>query len=296
MSKELGMIHTVNNNVTVLSSGFSPGIKGSIDVSGELTKQLQRLVRNGNFFKVVGIDVATSTVGTLGGGQVVGSLRYYAPTRGRCKAYRTAFKAMATVMKNQGLNMRDNRLYDFRVPLTDQSMVDGGSFPNQATLDGSDGLVMCTVDTQGTPNATGDGRDITYIHNRDVQPQYEGSIGDLFSSGFDTLQQSHSGGTDFVLNDAIPYSGNANTAEREFEEIPFTISWTPDTTDLATMFSWKPDPALYLAVMNGNFDIYVEELNVDGGAPGVELNFAVHVSGWKSIMGDPDTKKKRGRR
>ena len=291
------MIHTVNS-ITNVTSPSSPGIKGSVDIAGGLTEQLQRLVRNGNFFKVVGIDIALDTIGTTGGGQVSGSLRYYAPTRGRCAAYRAAFKAMATIMKNQGITMRENHLYDFRVPLTQYSLGnDAGPFRNGATLNGTDALIMCNVDTDGLPVDSGlsglEGQDVTWIHNRNVQPDSDQvPPGDLFSPGFDTLQQTYASGTDFVLNDSLPYSGNVDTADRFFERLPFTMSWTPDSTDIATKFSWKPDPALYLAVLGGNFDVFIEELNVDGGnTNGLNLNVAVHVSGWKSIMGDPDKKK-----
>jgi len=298
-SKELGMIHTANTTVQV-NSPATPSVFGSVDLPGELTAQLNRLVRNGNFFKVVGIDMSIDTVGTVGGGQISGYLRYYAPTRGRCQAYRSAFKAMATIMKNQGISMRDNHMYDFRVPLTNQSNVIGGPFPNQATLDGTDGLVMCAVDSAGAPNTiegvASNGHDVTWIHNRSVQPQYTGTAGQLYTSGFDTLQQDYLTGTDFVLNDTVPYDGNSDAAERNFEYIPFMMSWTPDSTDMSTAFNWKPDPALYLAVLGGQFDLFVEELNVDEGAPGVNINVAVHVSGWKSIMGDPDKKKSSSRR
>ena len=304
-AKELGMIHSVNTTVQVTSPA-TPSVFGSVDIPGELTAQLNRLVRNGNFFKVVGIDMTLDTQGTAGGGQVTGYLRYYAPTRGRCQAYRSAFKAMATVMKNQGISMRDNHMYDFRVPLTNQSNVIGGPFPNQATLDGTDGLVMCAVDSGGAPiTIEGDasnGHDVTWIHNRSVQPQYTGTAGALFTSGFDTLQQDYLTGTDFVLNDTVPYAGNADAAERNFEYIPFMMSWSPDEGAginqnrlTPVSFSWKPDPALYLAVLGGQFDVFIEELNVDSGASSLNLNVAVHVSGWKSIMGDPD-KKRRSRR
>ncbi len=298
MAKELGMIHTVNQSVAVTSPA-TPSVFGSIDVPGELTKQLNRMIHQGNFFKVVGIDIGIDTQGTTGGGQVSGKIRYYAPTRGRCQAYRSAFKAMATVMKNQGINMRDNHLYDFRVPLSNQSNLGGNPYSNQATLDGANGLVMCSVDAAGAPEdppTTRAGQDVTFIHNRSVQPEYEGTVGDLFNPGFDTLQQTYAAGTDFVLNDTIPYTGNHDSADRQYEFIPFNMSWTPDSTDIATTFNWKPDPALYLAVMLGQFDIFIEELNVDEGAPGINLRFAVHVSGWKSIMGNPDTKKRRSRR
>ena len=74
-AKELGMIHSVNTTVQV-SSPASPSVFGSVDIPGELTSQLNRLVRNGNFFKVVGIDMTLDTAGVLGGGQVTGYLRY----------------------------------------------------------------------------------------------------------------------------------------------------------------------------------------------------------------------------
>jgi hypothetical protein len=39
--------------------------------------------------------------------------------------------------------------------------------------------------------------------------------------------------------------------------------------------------------------VVVEEVNLDGGAGAVNLNVAVMVSGWKSIMGDPSKSKSR---
>ncbi len=86
------------------------------------------------------------------------------------------------------------------------------------------------------------------------------------------------------------------TANVNWEYIPFTLTWTPDTTDLTTVWQWRPDPALFLAVMTGQFQVYVEEVNLDGTAPGLELNMAFMVSGWKSIMGDPSKKKSRSRK
>eukprot|EP01051_Picozoa_sp_SAG22_P041021 SAG22_NODE_22450_length_198_cov_36.202020_1_plen_49_part_10 len=49
MAKSLGQIHTVNKGaITANSTGFS----GSINLPGELTEQLSRMVRAGNMFKV----------------------------------------------------------------------------------------------------------------------------------------------------------------------------------------------------------------------------------------------------
>ncbi len=286
--KELGQIHTCNHSVAVSQSGDT----FNLDPAGVLTSQLQRMVRHGNFFKVVGIDIGVDTVGTVGGGQVSGNLRYFAPTRGRCAAFRGAFKAMADTMKLQGISMRDNPMYDFRVPINPDGDND---LENQATLTGgasaNDGLFL-TVDG----SAVGEGHGVFEIHNRSVQPQYTGTAGDLYQPGFDTLLQTNAAGTDFVLNDTVPFTGDPDYADLQEENIPFMISWTPDSTDIAVQFEWRPDPALYLAVMTGQFQLYVEEINKDNSAPALNLRVAIHVAGWKSIMGNPDKKKRRSRR
>ncbi len=281
MAKSLGQIHTVNTTRSVDATGEVL----DIDLPGELTNQLSRMIRQGNYFKVVGIDLGVDTAGTVGGGQVSGFFRYYAPTRGRCNAFKGAFKAMADAMKMQGINMRDNKLYDFRAPINNARE---SLFPNQATLDGVGGLCL--------NHTTEPGQSIFGVHNRSQQPQYTGTAGDLFQPGFDTLIQDAATGTDFILNDAIPYTGDANFAETEYETIPFNLSWTPDSTDIVTNFQWRPDPALYLAILCGQLQLVVEEINLDSEASALNVYVAVHVSGWKSIMGNPDKKRRKGTR
>ena len=282
MGKELGQIHSVNQRYVVTAAGDN----FYTDLAGQLTEQLQTLVRCGTYHKLVGVDMNITTLGTLGGGQITGSILYYAPTKGRCDAFRAAFKSMKEQMKIQGIDMRENKLYDFRAPLNDSAIAGPtATFPNRATLDGSNGLALNNV---GTPGAS-----IFGVHNRSVQPQYTGSTADLFGSGFDTVLQS--AGTDFVLNDTVPYTGDRNVASTEYERIPFTLSYTPDTTDLTIGMEWRPDPALFIAVMCGQMQVVIEEVNFDGGASALELNCNFMVSGWKSIMGDPSKKKRRSR-
>jgi len=48
--------------------------------------------------------------------------------------------------------------------------------------------------------------------------------------------------------------------------------------------------------MCGQMQVFVEEINKDGGAGTLELNVSVMVSGWKSIMGDPKKKKSSTRK
>ncbi len=286
MPKSLGQIHTVNFRQSIIGTTF-PQDTLLIDIPGQLTEQLQTMVRCGTYQKVVGIDMSLDTVGTTGGGQISGRIRYYAPTRGRCAAFRGAFQAMKEQMKNQGVTTISNELYDFRAPINN-NLHASGDFPNQATLDGSKGLALYD---SGKP-----GLSIFDVHNRNVEPTYTGAPGDMFGPGFDTLLQQ-STGTDFVLNDTIPFSGSRDTASIEYEEIPFMMSWTPDSTDLSIDWQWRPDPALFLAVLCGQMSLIIEEMELDGGnTSGLNLNVAIMVSGWKSIMGDPDRKRSRSRK
>ncbi len=285
-AKELGQIHTVNYSQEIATGSTTPQNFINVDLPGQLTEQLQTMVRAGTYHKVVGIDMTLDTVGTLGGGQITGYIRYYAPTRGRCEAFRSAFKAMKQQMSNQGVNTRTNPLYDFRAPLNEFAHT-SGVFPNRATLDGREGLALHNSNTPGAS--------IFGVHNTTVRPQYTDAANLLFADGFDTLLANIDEGnaTDFVLNDTIPFTGNRNAASIEYEEIPFMLTWTPDSTDLAISWNWRPDPALFLAVLCGQMSIVIEEANYDGGnSSGLNLNVAVMVSGWKSIMGDPSKRKR----
>eukprot|EP01045_Picozoa_sp_COSAG04_P029009 COSAG04_NODE_4655_length_1966_cov_11.003214_3_plen_286_part_00 len=279
MAKSLGQIHTVNKGaIPANSTGFS----GSINLPGELTEQLSRMVRAGNMFKVVGIDLTLDNFpGTTSAGSVSGHLRYYAPTRGRCAAFRSAFKAMADTMKVQGLSMRNNPMYDFTVPLNQENT----SHNNQATLDGLVGLAL----NHSTAAAS-----IFAVHNENTQPVYTGSAGDLFNGGFKTLLQNPGTGTDFVLNDTVPFEGNHNFADLDYEEIPFVLSWDPNGNQSVTTFQWRPDPALYLAIMCGQIDVIIDQTTAPSAS--LIINASVMVSGWKSIMGSPDKKPRRSRK
>ncbi len=279
MAKSLGQIHHVDYSFGTSASGD----RFNMDLAGSLTEQLQTLVRCGTYHKVVGIDMTLTAVGTVGGGQVTGHLLYYSPTRGRCEAFRSAFQSMKEQMKIQGINMHENKQYDFRVPI---NQVGDNVFENQATLDGNEGLAL---------NHTGvEGASIFAVHNRSVQPQYTGTAGEQFPAGFNTLLGGpDASNVDFVLNDRVIYTGNENYASTDYQKIPFTLSYTPDSTDLTLSLEWRPDPALFVAVMCGQMQVVVEEINKDGGAGTLELNVSVMVSGWKSIMGDPSKKSKR---
>ena len=281
--KELGQIHTVNFYIPTNTTGLH-----DLDVSGQLSQQLQRTIRQGNMFKVVGIDATVAELGGKGGGaSLSGYLRYYAPTKGRCSAYREAFNAMRTAMNLQGINMRDNPQYDFRVLFNS----DSSSIPTVATLDGTDPL--CLFDIAGGKSST---TGVFNVHNAGVTSTVEGvAAGDLFKAGFNTMGVQNTP-TDFVLYDAPLFDGNAEIAETDWESIPFQLSYSPGSDDTAFTLQWRPDPALYLAVMTGLFQLNVEEIDFNGGSDNAEISIAIHIAGWKSIMGNPDKKKKRSSR
>jgi hypothetical protein len=292
MAKELGQIHTVNKSFDLPSAStiLTPITIGAIDLPGELTEQLSRMVRAGNYFKTVGIDMSIDLDSDLGEASVLsGFIRYYAPTRGRCEAFRGAFKAMADAMRMQGISMRDNHMYDFKAPLSSSNL----TFRNAATLDGTNLLAL--------NNASNQGAGIFQVHNTSVKPTYEGTTSDLYSEGFDTVLASGGARTDFVLNPSIAYSGNEHTASVDYETIPFMLQLSTTADERASpVFQFRPDPALYIAVLCGQFEIVITDFKTEAGLtdPGqiTTLNVAVMVSGWKSIMGNPDKKKKTSRK
>lgn len=286
-AKELGMLHTVNFGSRIDQSTAT--VTYNHDLSGQLTEQLQRMVRQGNYFKIAGIDIGLAVSDASPTDEmtvsVSGVLRYMAPTRGRCAAYRGAFKAMAEAMKVQGITMRDNKFYDFRVPLRESSAYDNVTpFANGATFNGVDELAILKT----APNG------VFSVHNESVQPVQTSAT---FSEGFGVFGNA---GNDFVLNESQQgYRGNHMIADTEFEEIPFQLAYDSSNTTSGTLtWSWRPDPALYLAIAFGQFEMEIQDSNITSpdANPQAQLWITYSVAGWKSIMGSPDKKKRRSRR
>lgn len=285
MAKELGQIHTTTDAI-VVPTGTTATAFRRIDLAGDLCDKLQRMVRMGNYFKLVGIDIsaAPSVPGATHGGTISGYFRYYSPTKGRCAAFRHAFKAQADQMKMQGIPMRENAGYDFRVALTNNVAL-SPVLGNQATMDGTNGLAL-----NGAAGVS-----VFGVYNNSVLPTLQTvAAGDLFDEGFDTLLQSGGAKTDFVLNEQSLWDGNEDYADLSYENIPFQIAYDGDGTTTST-FEWRPDPALYVAVMTGNLELVVTDCTTNG-TPSLDLELAFYVSGWKSIMGNPDKKRKSSRR
>jgi hypothetical protein len=266
MAKELGQIHTVNYRVSGISADSDIAI---LDLSGELSKQLQHQIRQGNYFKVVGIDMTITDQGLGdGGGQASGFLEYWSPTRGRCKAYRDAFAAMRSAMKLQGISMTTNPNYDFRVSWKEEKSLDvNGATPlgNRASLDGTNDLVF-----YGGSNPS---NEVFTVHNNSVTPVNTGVPS--FQTGFNTMGVQNTP-TDFVRDEQdLGYTGNEMFANINAEAIPFQLSYTPGSTDIADTLQWRPDPALYIAMAFGQLRLKIDELDLDDDVDALNMDIAV---------------------
>ncbi len=288
MAKGLGQIHTCNFEVEPIDSN---GEKWLLDTAGVLSNQLNHMVRQGNYMKIVGIDMTVSEQGgNDGGGQVTGYLSYYAPTRGRCEAFKSAFAAVREGARIQGIRLTDNQNYDFRVPIRSRGGYQNASdIKNVATINGLDELSLY--------DAADPGASIFDVYNSNIQPAQSGSGAPTFSSGYGVPGSGGTVGTDFVLNEGTIFDpAMHNVASTNLERIPFQLTFTPHSTDMALNFQWRPDPALYLAVLTGQFELVIDEMELDGAATDLKIECAIHVAGWKSIMGNPDKKRRKGTR
>ena len=285
MAKQLGQIHTCNFAISPIDDN---GETWLLDTAGTLSNQLNHMVRMGNYMKVVGIDMTVSEFGgNEGGGQITGFLNYYAPTRGRCEAFKSAFAAVREGARIQGIRLTDNQNYDFRVPLRARSSYQNASdIKNVATIDGTTELSLY--------NAADSGASVFDVYNSNIQPSQAGAA-PVFSTGYGIPGSGGTVGTDFVLNEgAIFDPAMHDVASVALERIPFQVSYSPTSTDLAMNFMWRPDPALYLAVLTGQFELEIDELELDGEATDLTIDIAIHVAGWKSVMGNPDKKRRKG--
>lgn len=283
MAKSLGMIHTVNHTATIEDKlGVLTLDAPVIDASADLTRQHQRMIRQGQYYKLVGLDM-TLEAGegnfTGDGGIISGKLLYFTPTRGRCMAYRNAYKATTAVMRDQGINYRADDMYDFRVAFDQEAAGATPAFPNVATLDGTNELVL-RIGTLTSQNIFG-------VHNSNIAPASSVQTSPI---PFGTYGNT----SDFRLNEEQPFSGNADAAHLTPEFIPFTAAYDNDAEEFVVQLDWRPDPALYLSVMCGLFRIEVDSLELNNDDK-IVMNWALHFSGWKSIMGNPDKKKRSSR-
>jgi len=285
MAKQLGQIHTVNFDAREFTD---TGDAYLCDMSKELTQQLGHMVRNGTITKVVGIDMTASQYGSTGSATISGFIRYYSPSKGRVQAYENAYNAVRRAMRINGVNVAGNKLYDFRVSLNPRkAYLNGDDFVNIAAIGGVDGLGELSL---GDLALSGDNKSVFEVYNLDRQPVSANTTTPTFSAGYNIVSPDGNI-SDFVANEGFYWDGMKDEANMEMETIPFQLSWTPTSDDTAFTLQWRPDPALYISMMAGQFDIIIDEIDSSGETP-ISIDIACHVAGWKPMLGG----KKRGRK
>ena len=301
MAKSLGQIHTVNYEFDPGAVTLAAGNLLHIDLPGQLTVQLQHMVRMMNSFKVVGIDMSFGP--TLNSDNVVcsmsGNIQYFAPTKGRVEALKKAYTAVRKMMRMSGVDPTNAASYDFRPIIRDPAALENGAdIPNQATIE-DNGLASCLVQGPGgTHNIFG-------LYNQGIIPRETVGAATYFEEGFDIGLRSNALSQDWVLNETVTLAALSEPlASEEYEEIPFELSYSaadsPGGIATSDDFNWRPDPALYLSVLTGQLVIAIEEAAVDkDGVPtplAAELEVAVHVAGWKSILRDHHSKRRSSKK
>lgn len=288
MPKSLGQIHTVDFNFETAVTGA--GNAHLCDVSGKLTQQFNRQIRQMCNYKVVGIDIVAQLpeLPGLTSDKVIckGRLRYMQPTKGRCDAMRDAFQMLKTQMKQRGIDMRSNKGFDFRVlPRGASNYPSNLAFDTVALTNNTsfDGVTPLAMIDNGDPAL-----EVFTAYNNNVLPTITSQT---FSSG---LTVDGVTANDFVLNEGVISAGNPRFADELMEEIPFELAYD-STARRVTQLNWRPDPALFLSVMTGQIEIVIDELTASGvgATSGIEIDCSIHVAGWKSFVQTPKPKKRK---
>ncbi len=301
MPKSLGQIHTVSHEFPHVTYSLAAGNKLLIDLPGELTRQLQHMVRMMSSFKVVGIDMSYGPIVNAHevSCSMSGQVQYYAPTKGRVEACKMAYHAVRRMMKLSGVDPKDAITYDFRPLIADPAEFEnGGDIGNQASIE-DNGLASCLA------NGPGGSSNIFGIYNQGIVPRQAAGDATAFEEGFDIGLRTNVASADWTLNEKVFLEAlSAPTAAEELEVIPFELSYA--AADVASQIpvtnivEWRPDPALYLSILTGQLIIEIEEsaANHEGESDldVTQLDVAVHVAGWKSILGSNKKKSRRSRK
>lgn len=225
---------------------------------------------------------------------VTGRIKYFAPTRGRVMAMKNGYYATQRAMKLQGIS-KSNKLYDFRVTPKDESyynakLGDDTTFMNLATLDGSNPLTLLD-NPAGSPGRV---TSLFDAHNDNIEPITLGTP--TFGGGLSIQSSGVTPPNDFVLNEGLIHEGRSAFADTNYEYIPFTVEYDGEATGKSALqFEWQPDPQLYLSVLGGWFEIQLDQVDAEfDGVLGIaaDLEVAIEIAGWKSILG---SKKKKSR-
>jgi len=303
MAKSLGQIHTVNYGLGPIESDQ----RHLIDLPGELTLQLQHMVRMMSSFKLVGIDMSiaqpTGSPDPIAVA-VTGEIGYYAPTAGRVQALKMAYQSVRRMMKLSGVHPTDAITYDFRPPLADPAaFANGTDFVNQASIE-DNGMPSCLANGPGSSNIFG-------VYNQGILPRQAVGAPTGFEEGFNIGLRTNIDSADWTLNEGVILQAlSSPIAKEELEVIPFNLAFNSAETSAAgamtpaaTNFNWRPDPALYLSVLTGQLTVDLDEVDIFvGEADEVTIDCGFHIAGWKSILGSgkkrrrSKSKRRRGKK
>lgn len=261
--------------------------KFTIDLASMLSEKYGRLIRQGQVFKVTGVDVRAFNPDTAVQDSVSacsGNLYYYHPTGNRKTAWKAAFKAVQELRRAHGLKEQH---YDFRVgvhPLyggvAQQAWIRGES--HVLTLSGPDddrnsifsvhnaGLVQEMVPVDPDMNGFGTPYDTSGITEGDL---------DFKEDGYGTFPQDSPfflPGSASHTADVIPFTASA-TGLIDFDAVNedeyFGPSWTLTEQNL--------DSPVMCGLLGVHVDSTVTDdlLNQDVG-----IQITVEVESWSPIL------------
>lgn len=298
-----GMVHTLSYNWDAAEQGQY----GNFDFSERLTETFQQMVRQGNIFKLVGIDIAVlpdSTATDQIEAGAAGVLTFCTPTLGRCQAWRSAFYATQKWRKIQGVPHNYN--YDFRLGFdaaAEAQSKDYFGFPtsNQAWLE-----YYADDDSEATyqglyllnSQAANSQQSVFDVHNLGIDIN-DGEENPSFGQGWTPYSPYESADEkvdmDFVKNErpilVLNPAGKAKYAQTRPEQIAWSCSWTQDD-DKGTStppYQWRPVANEYLPVMCGLMQAYITDTVQEGSNQ--TLIFSFYIAGWTPLV-----RRKRGRK
>lgn len=290
-----GMIHTCDYNWAEVEQGAF----AVFDLSEQLTTTLQQMVRQGQIFKCVGIDIAVlpnSTGVDYVEAGVAGVISYLSPTKGRCDAWRRAFFATQKWRKIQGVS--PNYQYDFRLgfdagPEIAGKLDFGEPIVNQAWLeyyadDSSEGS------TQGlyllNSYASESQQSIFDVWNLGIDYK-DGLDTPTFGQGWTPYSPYESTDDkiemDFVKNEKTLLVTNPKGpayAQLNTNDIAFSVSFTQDD-DKGTStlpYQFRPVSNEYIPIMCGLVGMQVSDTVQESDNQTLKITF--YISGWKPIL------------
>lgn len=273
-----------------------------LDLSWELTSQLQRMVRQCQIFNLTGMQVtALSESGETGrDGIVGGKVRFFQPTAGRIRAIKNAFYSVWERRKESGY--RSNYEYDFRVGLDAGAgyvVSDHGSgiyagnvpIPNHAVNYARGAPYSLWLVDSSVTGTDPDYNSIFRMYNLNIpdytkssEAPYTGVLG--WDGALGTVTAVGVGqGIDYMQHETNALVTNPfgpKAAHEELAGIPFATAIS-NTGYGSTVDPWAMPlhGNQFFQILNGLIEISIEDCPNDET---LQLKVSCQVLGWKSYM------------